>query len=49
MKVVIASDFSGFRLKEKVKEHVISLDPGSSGGQRDRDLRNRSRRKHDHK
>ena len=25
MKVVIASDFSGFRLKEKVKEHVISL------------------------
>ncbi|MBQ9611079.1 MAG: RpiB/LacA/LacB family sugar-phosphate isomerase [Lachnospiraceae bacterium] len=25
MRVVIASDFSGFRLKEAVKEHVLSL------------------------
>ena len=39
MKVVIASDFSGFRLKEKVKEHLISLgyDIQDVGAQKEED------------
>jgi ribose 5-phosphate isomerase B len=39
MKVVIASDFSGFRLKESVKAHVISLgyDVADVGAQKESD------------
>lgn len=40
MKVIIASDFSGFRLKEAVKTHIISLgyDVGDVGAQTEDDM-----------
>ena len=40
MKVVIASDFSGFRLKEAVKAHVLSLgyDLTDVGAQTENDM-----------